>query len=226
MKQLSISKRILAMVILCISVFTTTSCSSADFDKVLNALESAADELENNACSPYTVAFKFDDINDEQTIKQRLVAINCTVENSTKESEYIVTSPYVLNEDWFSIICSNQETVLVDESEQIFLDKENVINCKLDGVSSILFEITAEFFDKHYETYISGNYYLKSKNKKSPVYISMELKDGKYTVLIVAENHTSGASLSDDEKAIIASTVYYSSAQLNNTVTSSIIQKP
>ena len=165
-------------------------------------------------------------INDEPTIKQRLLAINCTVENGHNEGEYIVTSPYVLNEDWLSIICSNQKAVLVNESECDFLDRDNVITCKLDSDSSILFEVTADFFDKHSKTYISENYYLKQDNDKTPVYVSMEAKDNKYTALIVLESHTSGATLSNDEKAIISSTVYYSSPQLNSTVTSSILQMP
>jgi hypothetical protein len=85
-------------------------------------------------------------------------------------------------------------------------------------------EITSEFFNKYYDNYLSNDYYLKYKTIKSPVFIAMESKDGKYWLSISAKNYTSGIDLTDDKKAIIAATVYYSSSQLNGVVKSTLVK--
>lgn len=226
-KIITVKKIITQLLLICILVFATTSCSDmvsdSTLDNMLDHLEKFADKLDEFARASYTIGFDFADINDRTIIEQRLVAMNCSIEESNQNGEYKISSSQVISEEWLDFICSNNTAALVDESDTVFISKEDIINSRNKG-RSIIAEISAEFFNSNYETYYGKDYYIKTEDGKFPAFVLIEFKDGVNTIWIDAEGYESGTvALTDIKKALISLNLVFASSPLNGEVKATII---
>ncbi len=154
--------RLIALLLVIITVLSFSGC---DYRKATEFVRYAATQTLR---SELKLSLHFEDEIDVTNYENRLNILGATINSKDEDNVYEISIPYyAASINSLEIIASDKEVCLVDEDDNVILNKEDVISSAWYGISADL-EVSDEL-GKQLEDKIHGLTYLKTEENSYKV---------------------------------------------------------
>ena len=212
----------------CSCVKDPTKMTDSELDDYLSyqddRLDKLRDELQKNKVKR-TVLFEFKNEEDVKIIEERLSLFEFEI-LSKDNSQYELNAPSWVVDDVWDVLCSNRDMKMVNENDEVVLDKDDVLSVMYVDGMELLLSVKSEVWQEFYDTLIQRRDFLSDGTNKYELLCSTERKGDDYVISV--DMHfdycdVNFKAFSDSEKSLLYYVINLTTEPLHDEVSVQII---